>query len=169
MAPAVPASILKREILNEISLYQEYLDCVSRERGVLSKFQAESLEQLTERREHLYGLMKDADLKRRELVKELSGSHKTKLSDAISKVYHGSDARELKSLALKLRKLVHETRTSGFEFKQITNFALGMVNGLLSIFMSATQNVTRSYSKKGTLKESYNPQGPRHTTVIKEA
>lgn len=163
------ARLFKSLIENECKIYEEYLACLDQERNSITKFNAESVTMLSEKRDQLQFRMKDAQLQRIAMIKDLTGIENTKLTDAVSKHFKGEEASTLLRLAKKLKTLVQKTQTKGHELSYISQFGLNVVNGLYSLFMSATQNVTRSYGRKGKIKESYHPAGSRHSGVIKEA
>lgn len=113
--------------------------------------------------------IQNALLKRLEIVKNLSGSEKTRLTEVIRSKFTGAEAKRLLALAQQLKELSQKIKNQGRQFNQIVNSGLDLVNGTLALFMSATQNITKSYSLSGVFKESFNPQGSRHSGVLKEA
>lgn len=165
----ISAQVLKSHLEQEIKLYQQYIDLLNQEKGSITKFDADKVEQFTEKRDSLFNAIKIILVKRVEYIKILTGVEKTKLTDAIRSNYKGTEGKLLMQLAKRLKDVTVKMKKQGQEINQIVNFGLNVVNGTLSIYMSATQNVTRSYSRKGMVKEAFNPQGDRHSGVIKEA
>lgn len=165
----VSATVLRKHLDLEITLYQYYLELLDEERGSVTKFSAEKVEKYTEKRQQLIQEIQGALLKRVQFVKALSGSEKVRLTDAIRNSFSISEAKGLLNQAEKIRDLTQKIKSSSREFNQVVNFGLNVVNGTLSIFMSATQNVNKAYTRKGVVRESFNPQGSRKSGIIKEA
>jgi|GEM_PF-6011685 len=152
----------------ECELYVKYNGVLSQERAHLSKFDSEKILLLSAERERLCDLMKEAQAQRRELIKQVSGSSRLKVTDFIAKYFSGQEAQLLLGRVERLRLLIHQTQSRGTEFSQVVNFAIKLIGGLVSIIWSATQNVVRSYTAGGKLKETYHPTGPRSVGVVKE-
>ncbi len=165
----VSFQIMKAHLEQECRLYQQYIDLLEQEKLSITKFKADKVELLTEKRTQLFESIKLILAKRLEIIKTLSGSEKSRLTEVIRSNFNGTEAKQLMLAAKRLKQLTTKLKTQGMEFNQIVNFGLNVVNGTLSIYMSATQNVNKSYSKNGIIKESFNPQGNRHSGVIKEA
>lgn len=163
------ANSLKGLLEKEIKIYQSHAAVLAEEGKMLTRFKAEKVSELTAKREQLYEEMREARQKRTEFVKSISGDEKTKLTIAIQQNFIGTDALQLLKLANTLRDEVTKTRRNGLEFNQVVNFAINLVQGTLSLFSAATQNVTRSYSPQGKIKESFHPTESRHAGVIKQA
>jgi hypothetical protein len=165
----VSAQVLRNQLEQECKLYLQYLELLDQEKNSITQFKADKVELFTEKRDQLFAGIQAALAKRAELVKKMSGSEKIRLTEAIRSKFKGPEAKQLMLLAKRLKELTMRLKKQSMEFNQIVNFGLNVVNGTLSIYMSATQNVNRGYSKAGLIKESFNPQGDRHSGVIKEA
>lgn len=165
----VSAQVLKTQLDKEIKLYKQYIEILAEEKAGITKFNSETVEASTQKREALYAEIKEAAVKRLEMLRDLAGPEKKRLTAVINEKFQGREAKELLARAETLKSLSEQLKKESREFGQIVNFGLNVVNGTLSIFMSATQNVTKSYGKSGLIKESFNPQGTRHSGVIKEA
>lgn len=169
MDKKISAKGLRSLIEKEIILHQDHHALLAEESKFITKFNTEKIELITSKRDELYDKMREARDLRLEAVKSLTGSDKVKFTDAVKQNFQGQEARDLLTLAGKLKDAVTNNRRHGFEFNQVVNFALNLVNGTLSLFMSGTKNVSRSYSNKGTIKESFHPTNSRKEGVIKEA
>lgn len=167
MAPS--AYSLERLIQNEIKLYQQYLQILTEEKTHITKFNSEKVAVLTEKRERVLAAMDDAQQERMELCKQFPNSEGQKLSALIEQHYSGPERKKLLSLVGALRQGVSIAQKKTKEFGYITRFGLGMVEGLLSIFWSATQHVTKSYTRLGGIKENATPAGTRSSSVLKKA
>ncbi|MCO6431186.1 MAG: flagellar export chaperone FlgN [Deltaproteobacteria bacterium] len=164
------AAALKRVLQAECDTHQRYLALLTEETSFITKFNAEKVEALTAKREELCEKMRELQMQRRELVKELTGSEKTRLSEAIAVHFSGRERHELNALCKRLRELTTSTRKKGLEYSGVVNFALNLVNGTVSLFLAATQNIVKSYNRGGVLKESTSPAGPtRRSGISKEA
>lgn len=153
----------------EINLQEKYLEVLDKERAVLPAFKADLLAPLTTQREELSKQMHAAQIERVELMKQFPEFRGKKLSDLVLLHCHEQDAKKLIKRINRLKSLVAQNKSGGSEFGQVAQFTLNLVNGVLSLFWSATQNVTRSYTRKGKVRESYNQQGSRHSGVLKQA
>lgn len=163
-------SALSSTIEREYKLYAEYLKVLEEERTCLSKFNAEKVTDLSDKRETLSIKISDARDARMELLKVIPDSDKRPLSEIVTRDFHPDDARKLMPLVAKLKEVVKQAQAKGREFNQVVNFSLNVVTSTLSIFWSATQTVTRSYGPQGVLKESLLPAATtRYSGVLREA
>jgi hypothetical protein len=153
----------------EINIQERYLEVLDKERSVLPAFKADLLAPLTAEREELSKQMHATQIERVELMKQFPEFRGKKLSDLVQLHCHAHDAKNLLKRINRLKSLVAENKSGGSEFGQVAQFTLNLVNGVLSLFWSATQNVSRSYTRKGKVRESYNQQGSRHSGVLKQA
>ena len=165
----VSAELLKSHVEREIRLYKEYIQVLEKEKDSVTSYDSQRLEKYTAKREGLHNEIRDALFKRQQMIKTLCGSEKVRLTDAIKNHFHIADTKKLIPIAEQLKELTIRLQKQSREFNQIVNFGLNVVNGSLSIIMSATQNITKAYNKKGVVKESFNPQGGRNSGVLKEA
>lgn len=153
----------------EIRLQEEYALVLSEERACITKFEADRVQELSAKRETLSEEMQKASDRRLELMSMFPSHEGKRLTDLIRAHCHREDMQRLLPLAEKLRAALLKTKTLGLEFKQLANFSLNLVNGVISIIWSATQNVTRSYTAQGTVREAFNTPGTRLAGVLKEA
>ena len=143
-------------LLNEeCALHERYLEVLSSEQDAVSGIRSEEVAALTLEREALVRAIQDINDRRIEFLRRFPESEGKKLSELLARHCHPEDLRQLNPLVKKLKLLLERSRRAGREMGQITDFALRMVNGTMSILWSATQNVTRSYTKSGVAKESY--------------
>ncbi len=148
-------SSLQRLLEQECAVHGEYIALMEKEEIALTKFKAEEVTALAGQREMLAGQMAQIQEKRQEFMQHFPDAEHKKLSELIIKHCHPEDARRLTPLVGRLKKLITRSRALGTALGQVANFSLSLVDGTLSILWSATQNVTRSYSRKGVIKESY--------------
>jgi hypothetical protein len=159
---------LTRLLEKECLLHQSYIALVDKEREALRSVDTNSVQSLAKEREQLSLKIGQAHQDRVALQAQFPGSEQLKLSEFIARHCQIQDARQLAPLVSHLRQLVIETRRLSSEMRQSVQFSMNMVHGCLSILMSATQNVVRSYSRQGVLKESYNPLFPGGSALARE-
>ncbi len=161
---------LERVLRTEIRLQEEYASVLIEERTTLTRFNAEKIEQLSLRREELNGRIAIAAAERLELMKIFPNYEGKRLTELIRTHCHRQDSALLLPLAEKLKSVAQSTKSSGKEFKQLVDFSLNLVNGTLSILWSATQNVTKSYTPQGTVREAFHPSvTQRWAGLLKQA
>ncbi|MBN8549588.1 MAG: flagellar export chaperone FlgN [Deltaproteobacteria bacterium] len=153
----------------ELRLQKEYAEILNEERTSITTFKAEKVQSLSEKREVLSETIKRAAEKRAELMAMFPEHQGKRLSELIRAHCHPVDQERLMPLADALKLAVQNTKSLSTEFKQLASFSLNLVNGALSILWSATQNVTRSYTPNGKIKESAHSSGNRQAGVLKEA
>lgn len=165
-----PRTIRSLETLlqRECGLYEQYIRILMEERQFVTRFNAEKITELTAKRAGLYESMLKSQDARLELMRTFPASKGKKLRELIAGNCTPEDKRKLLPLAEHLKRLVDEAQIQSKEQNQILGFGLKMVHGLTSIFWSATQNVVRTYSRKGVTKEAYNPAS-RTSSVLKRA
>lgn len=163
------ARSLEVSLEREIRLYRDYLALLKEERQSITKFNAERVSFLSEKRGHIIDAMNEAHLARLELMKQFQNSEGKRLSEIIKLSFHPEDARRLLRLVGQLKGAVKYVRRSSGEFTSIVRFALGMVDGIRSIIWSATQHVSKSYSRQGEVKERLQPTSSRGSNVLKQA
>jgi len=161
-------SSLANLIERECTLYEKYINILKEERGNITNFNAEKVNELTQKRANLYENMLKAQDDRLALMRSFPEGQGKKLRDLIESFCTPIDRIKLLPLANKLKALVEEAQLESKEQSQILNFGLKLVHGIMSLFWSATQNVVRSYSKKGASKEAFNP-ATRTSNVLKRA
>ena len=164
------AEKLKRILTAEIEAQKTYAELLETEADVLRKFDPQKVEELTAQREIVAERMRGLRDERMLLVKELTGDERTNLEKVISNKFSGRDKRELDNLRKRFKAIALKARKKGFEATGVVNFALNLVNGTMSLIYSATQNIVKSYSRHGAVKESTSPPaGLRHSGISKEA
>ncbi len=160
---------LEKLLKRETALYIEYLDILNKERNQVTAFNANQIQQMAVRRKLLTEALKESHERRIELLSRLPDSAGKKLTDLIESQAPERFRASLLSSALKLRELVEESQRQGSSLQQVVQFALNTVNGSLSLFSQASQNVSRQYNTTGKISESYNPKSSRSDTVLKQA
>ncbi len=159
---------VERVLREEIQLQLEYASILEEENSVLSKFNAEKLEYLSAKRgEICERIMRFRDV-RRDLVLEIRPDGDSTITKILNEEAHPTDRSRLVPLCEKLKILVNSNRARSSEYSCLANFALGVVNGTLSLIWSATQSVTRAYGRSGKINESYAPK-TREQLTLKEA
>ena len=146
---------LQRLLETECALHAEYIALLEKEQKALTHFKAEEVAALAAQREKLADRLDAIQAKRREFMQQFPDAEHAKLSELIVKHCHPEDAKRLSPLVRRLKKLITRSRALGSELGQVANFSLNLIEGTLSILWSATQNITRSYSRKGVMKETY--------------
>lgn len=153
----------------EIELQEKYSALLGAERSALAKFNSAEVDRICAERQAVYEQMQEMHSRRTELMKEFPEFRGRKLSDLVQLFCQPEDARRLHGKILRLKRSIAKSRRGSSEFGQIAQFTLNLVNGVLSIFWSATQHVTRAYTRRGDVKESFHPSGARQSNVLKEA
>ena len=150
-------SSLQLLLEEECKIHLEYIEVLTQEQKALIKFDEPLVGKLSARRSELCDAMAKIQERRAAFMGQFPDAENKKLSELIVKYCHPDDARKLNPLVKKLKTLVTRSRGLANEFNQVVDFSLTLVNGTISILWSATQTVTRSYSKKGIVKESFQP------------
>ncbi|MBX7144134.1 MAG: flagellar export chaperone FlgN [Oligoflexia bacterium] len=153
----------------EIELQEKYAALLAAERAALARFDSAEVERTCSERESVYDQMQQLHSRRTELMKEFPEFRGRRLSELVQLFCQPEDGRRLQGKILRLKQGIQKTRRGSSEFGQIAQFSLNLVNGVLSMLWSATQHVTRSYTRRGGVKESVHPSGDRHSNVLKEA
>lgn len=157
-------------IEREIALYKKYLALMEEEQRSVTKFDANAIEALTEKRNSLCNQLDEARLKRDELVMRIAQCDvPMKLSEMVHRFCNREEKRKLTPLVDTLRTMVQSAQRASQEFSQVVNFSLGMVSSTLSIIWSATQEVQRSYTTQGVVKESFHPASAFRTGTLTQA
>lgn len=157
-------SVLKQEC----KLYKQYSAILDEERVALVKMKSDRVLELSSRRAELAAMMEEAGAKRAELLRHFPEGDSIKLSEIIARHCDPDDAKRILPLARELKALAAATKKRAAEFKQITSFALDMVNGSLSIIWSARNGVSKLYTRSGAVEEKNLPPA-RAMTTLKEA
>ena len=160
---------LEKVLLAEIRIYEGYNALTQLEKQVIAPFNAEKVTNAAERREQFLDEMKRLQAERLILVKEIFGDNKARLSLLIADTLKGEERRRFLSLASTLKKCVTTSQKDTRELGSIARFGMSMVDGLLSILYSATQHVTKNYTRLGNIQESATPAGSRAGNVLKKA
>lgn len=148
---------LKRILERECEAHEEYVALLAAEREAMKKFQADAVSELTLRRDVLGQTMAALRDQRVAICRLISGAEKTRVSEIAERYIGGADRAAIERSIERLKKLIESSRSASLEFNQSLNFSLNLINGSLAILMSATQNVVRSYTPYGVVRESFNP------------
>jgi len=163
---------LKSQLEDECKLQEKYLELIECERQAIRNLNESQriaeLEKLTAKREILCFEIKQANEARLHLLSAIPESKTVKLSDLVKLYFRPNEAAELKPFIDRLKSLIQKSQNKGLEFNQIIGFSLNLINGLTSIFWSASQSVLRCYSKQGKIKEQFHPSQGRASTVLKQ-
>ena len=159
---------LKKLIEKELLIYDSYLEVLIRQRQTVSQFQLDKFEQNNKKLLHYSEQLEKAHLERQALQHSITEEKSKKLTEFIQETFQGREQAELMRMALLLKEKVETSQRESKEFQMISNFALNLVNGSISLLWQATQNVTRCYSPKGDVTESYSPNKSREETTLKK-
>lgn len=160
---------LEGVLSQEIFLQKNYAEVLELERKSFRGFKTDLVVKYTQERQSIVEEMQAQQTLRIALMKQFPEFRGRKLTELIEKYCTSQDAKRLITKINQLKMSVGRTRQKTSEFGQIAQFSLGVVNGALSLLWSATQHITKSYSRKGSLKESYHHAGTRKAGIIKEA
>ncbi len=160
---------LERMLGAECLIYKRYLAVLKEERRFIIKFDSEKITALCSERGRLCDEMQAALNERTALIKSFVGHSRGRLSDHILQLFKQEDAQRLMPKVEELRKLVEQCHAGSKEFKQVIEFSLKLVSGLVSIIWSATQNLVKSYTQSGTMRESYHPTTSRQAAMLRKA
>jgi hypothetical protein len=162
------ALTLERLLRKETELLADYLRLTRDEEGLIAKFNEERVSALTLRRMEVCENLRAAQQERLNIMRALDGGANRRLRDIIIRSFHPADSKKLLPLVDGLAAQAKEAEEQSRQHRQILSFGLKAVHGLLTILWSATQNVVKSYTKKGSLKQSYHPSSGRRGS-LKEA
>ena len=156
-------------LADEYRLHERYLKLLQEEKTAVTKARIDLIGALNQEREKLSEAMVAAGERRLQFMAGRPEGQDLRLTAWIDKHCHPADSKVLLPQARKLRDIIAKSRSGGREHMLLLNFALDMVNGTLSILWSATQNIFRSYSRGGNIREAYHPAESRAGTVLKKA
>ena len=160
---------LENILSREYALYKRYREILQQERNALKVKDRTTVTVLAQQRGAMHAELLAAQDDRLLFMRRVAGEEaQTTLREIIKVHFPESDRQHLIEKATKLRALIERTQQEGREYSTLLAFGLRMVHGLKSILFSATQNVVKSYGKKGKIQESFHPSGDQ-THVIKEA
>ena len=160
---------IESALLEEIKLQVSYASVSDEEGAHVTKLDSDQLQIITSKREELYRAILAAKARREELTSQILGANEGHtLRSLLAAQAHRDDAARLTKLAGKLEVLVHENRTRGREFSRLVHFASTIIDGSLSILRSATQSISRAYSRSGVVQEKFAPKS-RALGTLEEA
>ena len=159
---------IKAVIEKECQSQYKYARLVAEECVHTSKLNSEEVEALSVKRMNLCDQMTALAENRRALVSELSGGVEMKLGDAVEEFCVPSDKKILFPLIQRLKLLAHQAQKGTRELSELTAFSLTLMNSLSTLISCGGKEVSRSYSGRGILKESYHPRGSRLSALLKE-
>lgn len=148
---------LSAKLDHECRIYEKYIKVITEEQQTVAKLSLDRMKALTAERESLLIDMGECQSERQLLVVALGEGSQSKLSDVIKRHFPKDSHLPKKTEALK--KLVKRSQSLSNELNQVVSFSQRLANGCLAIFASATNNVFRSYSPFGKIKEAYHPSG----------
>jgi hypothetical protein len=160
---------LEKILTHEIRVYEGYNALTELEKKFVIPFNPDKVMDAAVRRDHFVSEMKKLQTERRNVISELGFDSNTRLTTVISETLKGAEAKKFLTLANKLKKAVQSSQKDTKDLNGIIKFGMGMVDGLLSIFWSATRHVTKSYTRMGSIQESSTPAGTRASSVLKKA
>jgi hypothetical protein len=160
---------LEKTLLAEIRIYEGYNALTELEKKVIAPFDAQKVSDAAVRREQFVEEMNKLQAQRLQIVQEIFGDNRTKLSILIADSLKGEERRKFLVLAEKLRKSVTASQQDTRELSSVARFGMTMVDGLLSILYSASRHVTKNYTRSGNIQESSTPAGSRAGNVLKRA
>lgn len=162
-------SKLKRQMKRSIQLHEDYLRLLQSERSSITSFNADNIQVLSEKRKLLTNALDEANAELFKLMAEFPNSEGRKLREIIAAFVPKQEVGELMSMAEKLRALAKQSQSQNLEHSYLVSFARNAINGTVSLFWQATQNVTQRYNRGGSIQKSYNPKTNRSDTVLKQA
>lgn len=141
----------------ECRLYESYITVINEEQNSVAKIAIPRLKALTAERERLLSEMHDSQHKRQDIVQSLGELPHAKLTEVVKRHFARDAAIVLLRKIELLKKLVRKSQSLSSELNQVVSFSQRLANGCLAIFASARNNVFRSYSPMGKIKEAYHP------------
>lgn len=162
MAPVVankPAIYQKLSNLldQESRLYVSYIKVIVEEQASVTKLSVERMNALSSHRELLLHDMHECQQQRQLLIIELGESPKARLSDVVARQFSKDSALNLQRKIDKLKQLVKKSQNLSTELNHVLAFSQRLANGCMAILTSATNNIFRSYSPFGKIREAYHP------------
>jgi len=160
---------LEKLLLQECSVYEKYLKLLKGERTAVVKMKVDAITNSSWERSELNDQLEELTKRRKEILSAFPEGDKVKISEIIARHGGKAEAQRLSPIVIKLRKLVEETRGEGQELTQVLSFSQRLVGGMISIFSSASQSVTKLYTRKGNVSENYQPSPDRAQNPLKQA
>ncbi len=162
------AANLEKIIQREIGLHEQYIAILKEERAYTTKADTEKIIEISTKRGLIVDEMKYCHHQRMEIASKLPMSRGQKLTALVERNASPEDQKRLLPLLKKLKEVVENSQKKTYDFGSVARFGLTVVEGLLSIIWSATQHITKSYSRQGTIKEQAQPAGTRASSVLKK-
>lgn len=159
---------LEKLLLQEIRIYEGYNALTALERKVITPFIADKVIDASNRRDQFVSEMNRLHIQRQEMLFLIFDVKDRKLSDLIELNLKGADLKKFRQIAAKLKLVASNSMKDTRELGSIVKFGMGMVDGILSILWSATEHVTKSYTRMGGMKETTSPGGNRLSSVLKK-
>jgi hypothetical protein len=153
----------------EARLHSEHSEILAIERQAVTAQKALDVASCAAQREDLIEKLSAKAKERESLMKELGVPAGQKLTEWVQHNLSSVEAKPVLEAIKNLKTVVNASRREVTIFGHLTQFALNMVNGALSILWSANQNEVKSYSPQGKLQKSYQPATTRQAGVLKKA
>lgn len=150
-------------------VHSEYKTLLQKERVAITQFQSKDIEALAGQRETLARRIEELKNTHIGLISELSNQRTQKLLEAVEMACSKEEATLIKPKAEQLRKIINTSSLEVRNLGHLTQFALNMVHGSLSILWSATQKTVQSYAADGKLHQAFQPIGSRMAGIRREA
>lgn len=156
---ATPAQVqlLEQIIRKELHLLERYKNVITEESGYITKFNTDAITRITAEKRELLSALGSCQEQRLQYMRQFPEGDALNLRQLVKQQFTPTDIRRVLPLAKELRLRVEDVQRSGRQHNQLLQFSLRMVHGLLSILRSASLNVVQSYTRKGSLHESYHP------------
>jgi hypothetical protein len=148
---------LMQVLRQEIAIHRRHAEMLRVEEAAIVAFKVDTVNQSTVEREGVVGEMEFLAQKRNELTKQFPNFRGKKLSELIATNCHPNDSAKLLPLIEEFKKVATTVRGGANSTGQLAQFALNLVNGSISIFKGASQNIVKSYSARGALVETAQP------------
>ena len=148
---------LEMLLLRERDLHRDHAALVRQEQSAITKGNIADIRVISDKREQILEELQVIARARIECVRQFPGFRGKKLRELVAESCHPDDQKRLLPILEAMRNELIESQSLNADSANLAQFALGMVNGSIAILWSASNNVVRSYSKNGEMKEAVQP------------
>lgn len=140
-----------------------------KERDAITHFESQRVSEIVAEREAVAKRIEQLKTRQIEAVSVLSCNKCSKLTELIAHHCTPVEAELLSPRAATLREIINASFIENRNLGHLTQFALNMIHGSLSILWSATQKSVKSYSADGKIHQAFQPTGARLAGIRREA
>lgn len=148
---------LIRIMRQEIELHRRHAQLLAVEEKAIVQFQITTVASQSAERAVIVSAMEELARERAEQMKRFPEWRGKRLSQLVQAHCHPNDILKLMPLIEEFRSVAQEAGRVTSDAGHFTQFALNLVNGSISIFRNASNNVLTSYTPSGKIREVLQP------------